>query len=293
MIFFISDGRLGNQIFQYAFLNSIARKSEIILCLNMEEFTATFDIEGSNGRLIVLCTCLLKFRLGRILFNHVVKPVFIFFMRTIARTRIIGFIYQKKNEQGRYVPSFAENKGFLPFRFVDQGYFQSERFFNEKALDFRIKKQFEQKALQIISRIPQGYNTIFVHIRRGDYLHESFLGERGIDLPKNYFLKAIEIITKDTKKPFFVFLSDDPSYTRDCFLEIENKLISKENMQVDLALMTLCEYGITSNSSFSWWGARLMKKRKIVIFPKYWYGWKIKMSSHADIVPLWGIELDF
>lgn len=124
-------------------------------------------------------------------------------------------------------------------------------------------------------------------------MHESFLGERGIDLPKTYFSKAIERISEDTKNPFFIFLSDDPSYTRDCFLEVDNKLISKENMQVDLALMTLCEYGIASNSSFSWWGAQMMKKRRKVIFPKYWYGWKKKVLSHNDIVPSWGIELDF
>ncbi len=292
MIFFVSDGGLGNQIFQYAFLNTIARKGERMLCLNMAEFASTFDVEGTNGRLIVLCKDLLKSRIGRLVFNKILKPLTLFSMRTLARTRIFGYACQKKNEQGWYVPSFVEHNGLLPFRFVDQGYFQAERFFSKEALDFRIKKRYEQKALQIASQIPQGYTKVFVHIRRGDYLHESFLGEQGIDLPKVYFSKAIEMISKDLKRPFFIFLSDDPSYTRDCFLEVENKLISKENMQVDLALMTLCEYGVASNSSFSWWGARLMKKRIKVIFPKYWYGWKAKVLSHPDIVPPWGIELE-
>jgi hypothetical protein len=43
-------------------------------------------------------------------------------------------------------------------------------------------------------------------------------------------------------------------------------------MGIVFALMTLCEYGVCSNSSFSWWGAYLMKNKKIVIMPKYWYG---------------------
>jgi hypothetical protein len=292
MIFFVSDGGLGNQIFQYAFLNTIARKGERVLCLDMAEFAATFDVEGSNGRLVVSCSNLLKSRIGRLLFFKILKPLSLFSMRALARTRIISYVCQEKNEQGRYVSSFAEHSGLLPFRFVDQGYFQAERFFSIEALDFRIKKRFEQKALQIASQVPQGCTKVFVHIRRGDYLHESFLGEQGIDLPKIYFSKAIDMISKELKRPFFIFLSDDPSYTRDCFSEVENKLISKENMQVDLALMTLCEYGVTSNSSFSWWGAWLMKKHKKVIFPKYWYGWKAKVLSHPDIVPPWGIELE-
>ena len=293
MIFFVSDGRLGNQIFQYAFLNTIARKGERILCLDMAEFTATFDVEGSNGRLIVLCSKLTKSRLGRLFFHQILKPFLLFFMRTLARTRLISFACQERNEQGRFIPTFAERNGLLPFRFVDQGFFQSERFFTDEALDFRVKKQFEEKALQIISQIPQDCAKIFVHIRRGDYLHESFLGERGIDLPKTYFSKAIERISEDTKNPFFIFLSDDPSYTRDCFLEVDNKLISKENMQVDLALMTLCEYGIASNSSFSWWGAQLMKKRRKVIFPKYWWGWKVKKEEPLGILPHHATVINF
>jgi hypothetical protein len=28
-----------------------------------------------------------------------------------------------------------------------------------------------------------------------------------------------------------------------------------------------------------------MKKKKKVIFPKYWYGWKQKVESHAGIQP--------
>lgn len=292
MIFFVSDGGLGNQIFQYAFLNTIARKSEKLLCLDMAEFAVTFDVEGTKGHLVVFCSDLLKSRIGRLFFYKILKPFSLRFLRTLAKTRIIGYVYQGKNEQGRYVSSFSEQGGLLPFRFVDQGYFQAERFFTNESLDFRIKKRFEQKAVQIASQIPQEYTKVFVHIRRGDYLQESFLGKQGIDLPKVYFSKAIEMLSKDLKRPFFIFLSDDPSYTRDCFLEIENKLISNENMQVDLALMTLCEYGVTSNSSFSWWGARLMKKRRKVIFPKYWYGWKVKVSSHPDIVPPWGIELE-
>lgn len=35
MIIFLADGRLGNQIFQYAFLKTISKKNETIVCLNV------------------------------------------------------------------------------------------------------------------------------------------------------------------------------------------------------------------------------------------------------------------
>jgi Glycosyl transferase family 11. len=81
-------------------------------------------------------------------------------------------------------------------------------------------------------------------------------------LPKKYYLKAIEIISKEVNNPYFIFLSDDPDYVRDCFEDIKPKYISNNPVGVDFALMTLCEYGVCSNSTFSWWGAYLSKNRK-------------------------------
>ena len=53
------------------------------------------------------------------------------------------------------------------------------------------------------------------------------------------------------------------------------------------------QYWIVSNSSFSWWGAYMMKNRKRVIFPKYWHGWKVKIESHPGIQPSWGSVIEF
>jgi len=56
--------------------------------------------------------------------------------------------------------------------------------------------------------------------------------------------------------------------------------------------MTLCEYGIMSNSSFSYWGGYLMKNRKEVLFPKYWLGFKEKRYSPIGIKPTWAKEVE-
>jgi hypothetical protein len=56
-------------------------------------------------------------------------------------------------------------------------------------------------------------------------------------------------------------------------------------MFVDFAIITLCEYGIMSNSSYSWWAAYLMKNRKKVFSPKYWLGWKSEQVYPLGITP--------
>ena len=38
------------------------------------------------------------------------------------------------------------------------------------------------------------------------------------------------------------------------FAYIKNKYISENNQYIDFTLMTLCDYGIMSNSTFSYWG---------------------------------------
>jgi hypothetical protein len=165
-------------------------------------------------------------------------------------------------------------------------------FLNPAKFKIEIKKNYLDSANKIFEKIGNGFNKVFVHIRRGDYLFEEYLGEIGIDLPKSYYFKAMNLIRKYIEAPFFIFLSDDPSFVECCFQKEKNKYISRNNMAVDLALMSLCEYGIVSNSSFSWWGAYLMKNKKKVIFPKYWYGWKQKIESHVGIQPSWAEVID-
>ena len=142
-----------------------------------------------------------------------------------------------------------------------------------------------QEAKVFLSNIPHESNKVFIHVRRGDYTNEIFLGVRGIDLPKRYFDKAILLIKEAVKNPFFVFLSDDPSYVEDCFGGIEPKIISRNSIKTDLAIMSMCDAAVISNSSFSWWGAALMKRPTLIVAPKYWYGWKQKIDSHPFIYP--------
>jgi len=277
MIIFLAAGQLGNQIFQFSFLKKIAKRDEIIVCFNMDPFFKTFNIDKngiwhSSNRYIVVF-------IRNIIIPLVVRPLY--------KSRVISLVEQKKSINSMPLPEWIEKKGLFSFiRYVDTNFFQSETFLNPaSASKLRIKEEFCAEARQFLSRIPEGHTKVFVHIRRGDYINESFMGERGIDLPKSYFESAIRITRESFENPFFIFLSDDPSFVKCCFRDFEPQIISKNSMEVELAIMTMCDAGIISNSSYSWWGAYLMSTRKKIIAPKYWYGWKQKVESHIGIQP--------
>jgi Glycosyl transferase family 11 len=286
VLIFLADGRLGNQIFQYMFLKTISKKNEPIICLNMKTFFESFDFDKhgiwhSSDRYLLFIS------------RKIIVPLLLI---PLCKARIINYIEQKKDANSLPLPDWDEKKGLLPcIRYVNTDFFQSESFFNRNQItisNLQIKEKYLEEAKQFLSKIQKNYTKVFIHVRRGDYISEFFLGERGIDLPKSYFENAINLIKEKIENPFFIFLSDDPSYVKCCFQEIEPKIISRNSVQVDLTIMTLCEAGVISNSSFSWWGSYLMREKKLVISPKYWYGLKQQIESHPGIQPSFSIIFD-
>ncbi|WP_319960691.1 alpha-1,2-fucosyltransferase [Methylomonas defluvii] len=280
----MADGRLGNQIFQFAFLTGFAKKNEIIFCINMKRFFDAFDCD--SGNVINCCNRYVIYLMRQVVIPYLIRP--------LANLRVFGYVEQVKYEDGIPHASYEYKKGGVPLSFVNTDFFQSESFFNLDSFcnKVKIKAQYLTTASQFLSDIPLEYCRVFIHVRRGDYLNEKFMGERGIDLPNSYFFYAIKLIKSKVKNPFFIFLTDDPSYVERSFKEINSKIISKNSAAVDLAIMSLCDSGIISNSSFSWWGSALMKDKHVVVVPKYWYGWKQKIDSHPNIYPSWGVVID-
>ncbi len=222
--------------------------------------------------------------------QRVIKP---YMLKFLVKKQFIGYIRQER-EGGTPLPSYIETKGLFSIRFVETDYFQTEKIMDKNKVFFELKEQFYKRALQILSEISSECTPVFVHVRRGDYLNINYNGKIGIDLPPKYYMKAIKLLEETIVSPFYIFLSDDPSFIECCFSEINPKYISREKKEVDMAIMMNCDYGIVSNSSFSWWGAYLMKNRKMVIFPKYWFGWKTKTGKpwEKNIIPSYATVID-
>ena len=268
MIIFFESGRLGNQIFQYTFLRSLIEENEKLVLIGLNDIFEIFEnIEAVN--------CKIKNKYIRYFLSKFIEPLFEF----LANKKIISSYQQDEKSINGYIQkgnNYLYKKGLIKnIKFVYQGYFQSEAFFDKKIPQaLKIKNVYTNKADELLFSIPDNSYKIFVHIRRGDYLDWSVFGMSPL-LPMSYFDKQIQWFLNNKKNCFFIFLSDDSSFIKNNFSDINNKKFSINNsVGVDLAIMTLCDAGITSNSSLSWWGAYLMKNRDVVFIPKYWLGFK-------------------
>jgi hypothetical protein len=282
MLFFLADGRLGNQIFQYSFLKSVAKKNELIISTSMNQLSKLFDLDNNNFKQIPTNKYIY------ILLKKIIKPYFIDFL---IKIRLLGYLKQNRNETSA-LPTFEKRKGLFNITIVESNFFQCESFFDTSKFKLTIKNIYMAQARKDISHIESHFTKVFVHVRRGDYVFEKYLNQTGIDLSRNYYINAINLISEQILNPYFIILSDDPSYCECCFDYLEPKYISRNSVQIDFSIMTLCANGIVSNSSFSWWGAYLMDIKNIVIYPKYWFGWKNKTESHIGIQPKTGIIID-
>lgn len=148
------------------------------------------------------------------------------------------------------------------------------------------------------------FTTCSVHVRRGDYLeHPNLFPFTGIAYYKNSF----DEIEKRCSDILYVVFSDDIGWCRETFTKEfpEKNFLFVEGIttpvevvdrpkvpadQFDLFLMTLCDYHIISNSTFSWWGAFLSKDSK-VLYPSRWYGSGLNHIDWKLMIPKEWIEI--
>jgi hypothetical protein len=114
-----------------------------------------------------------------------------------------------------------------------------------------------------------------IHVRRGDYLKLNKKFTKLTLLEDAYFFSAINKLLSIKKNIYFFVFSDDTNYCKKIFSYLSNVLYIGDLNLGDLNefyLMSLCNYNIISNSTFSWWAAFLNNSLdKLVFAPKK--GW--------------------
>ena len=164
------------------------------------------------------------------------------------------------------------------------GYWQSEKYFADAAVQNALREAFALQPEQIISReesweVLQQIDesaSVSVHVRRGDYLWPGVVETFGGICTEEYYQRAMERILEEIPEAsFFVFTNDkewckehmkgERVYTVDS-VEDEN-----DADIADMLLMSRCKHHIIANSSYSWWAAWLNASReKRVIAPAKW-----------------------
>jgi hypothetical protein len=151
------------------------------------------------------------------------------------------------------------------------GYFQSEKYFkhieNEIRYDFTWRDDVWNTCKEIFDQITTDGQAISLHVRRTDHLIKPTYHPV---LPLSYYEKALSKF--DSNLPVLVF-SDDPNWCNEQeFFSDDRFLVSEGGDNItDMCVMSMCQYQIMANSTFSWWGAWLSGSEN-VIAPKLWFG---------------------
>ena len=268
-----SNGRLGNQMFQYAALRGIAAKRGYDWIIPPE----TYDHKDNYG-------------------------LFETFEMTNVKESNLGFVDGQSVEENDFcfIPEFFEE---CPDNVSLEGYFQTEKYFShitdEIRQDFTFKREYLTSCEEYINSLDSA--PIFLHVRQLDNIGRE---DYHPILPISFFQEALSNFSNDT--PCFVFTDDMNWCKSQEFFKQERFLFNQNNQkysyktvdgkgqmqntllpQVDLCLMSLCSGGIIANSSFSWWGAWLQNNRGKIIAPnpKKWFGSAMAHLDTSDIIP--------
>ena len=263
-----NEGRLGNQMFQYAFIRGMSKRygyDFIIPDANANRFDNyglfdCFELEGCKT-------------------GEGSYPT--------LECRDTAF-------NQKFLDECTDNTNY-------SGVFQTEKYFanatEELRKDFTFHKEILDPCQEFIDNVG---DVIFLHVRRGN---SNLVGKRGEKwsyqllqdyhplMKKEYYLEALYHFDESKK---VVVLSDTIDWCKEQdWLQDDRFLFSYSSYEVfddgasvpyiDLCLMSLCSGGIIANSSMSWWGAWLQNDTGKIVTPNPWYGAKAYNYGNAEL----------
>ena len=257
------QGGLGNQIFQYAAALAVR--------------------EAVNRRAKILCISAPN---KHNLFQHnYVKDLFPEIQEMTGVEINNPCQYSQANAFERWNPTLLPSCSFL----ILIGYFQYLPAFSD-VIPF-LQEHFFSRLFKVCPNpivLPNGAQSAFFHIRRGDYLeHPNYHWAQSIE----YYRKGFEYVQR--KNPYiykwYVFSDDIEWCTQQEFFKNKNfEFIHSVDEYNSLSLMIQCKGGaVIANSTFSWWGAMLgaeysknpvvypvkwCGEEQVILFPSNWYG---------------------
>ena len=255
-------GRLGNQMFQYASLRGIAANRKFDFCIPPEKIFGVNDSNVKNSATNIHNVFNISKDRTSLTNNSIVEEC--------------GHNFDKK-----LFDTCEDNIDLF-------GYFQSEKYFKHIENEIRETFQFSPQTIKICSEflnsISLNNQVISLHIRRGDYLNlQDFHPTPSIE----YYEEALN---KLPNVSVIIFSDDIEWVSRQRLFDPGRFYISESNTtDFDMCLMTICDYHIIANSSFSWWGSWLAKSGH-TIAPKIWFGPSLPNHDTSDLYcPGWEI----
>ncbi len=267
ILYFAPGGRLGNLFFQISFLNHIQKPRERIFATQLKQapkyLSGLRRFYNSNNKVLIN---LIDYLLGPLL------------KLLLVRTRLISSLLEKEGKTKKI-------KGLLPITYIE-GYFQKSVFSGSAVGNIILNARTKNRGLVLCSVFGKR-RPVFIHVRRTDYKDFSPMGGKSVQLPPDFYHRAISKFFPQKEEFLFIIVGDDPDWAEIEFDYLPYKTVSRQSPETDLAAMSLCEGGIISNSTFAWWGAFWCQRKAPVIGPEYWLGWRHKIWYPEGIKPTW------
>lgn len=274
MIIVRLSGGMGNQMFQYAMGRALSIRNKTMLGLDLHDLLDRTPRPGFMFRDYDL-------DLFTIAAEVIPQSGVPFWYRSWGTGKIALYttLFRRKFFGGKgREKGFKLDLGILslgPDTYLD-GYWQSYKYFESIAdvirRDFTLQNSLSLP-IQALQREIEAKNAVCLHVRRGDYVGNSFHET----VFKDYYDQALAILTSKTSIEHIYIFSDDIAWCRDNLtfpfpVTFVGDEYAGERASGHLALMRACSHFIIPNSSFSWWAAWLsVRPDKIVIAPKKWF----------------------
>ena len=248
------NGRFGNQMFQYAALKGIARKHGYDFCIPSGPKTEDgFHDEENQHKLLMA-----------------------FKMSKLKLVDMFPAPYREESTNKFDEDLFENCKDNVNL----YGFFQSEKYFKHIEGEIRTDFTFHNDIMDPCKEaFGDDGDMIGLHIRRTDYVQKQDYHPL---CDMDYYARALEKLPKDIP---VVVVSDDPKWCekQELFAPDRFMISESDDNLIDMCILSLCNYHVIANSSFSWWGAWLAESNK-VIAPKTWFGPAANLDD-SDIVP--------
>lgn len=281
MIRVVMLGRLGNNLFQYAFGRALAEKSGVPLVMDGSWFNhrtwpyveSLTTIPGLNAKIVR------PFSFG----SRVLKK-----LTHKHHWELRGLpVLREPEDDHSFDPSLLD----APSNCAVFGYFQTPLYFESIAEKIREELCMAEMGLEagheaLVEKLRHPA-SVAVHVRRTDYVNNPTLFSLDLD----YYEAALHQIRASTPGAHFHVFSDDPKW---CATNLQADDLTVHTHSdafsplTDLYLMSLASHHIIANSSFSWWAAWLGKKAdQQVILPHHWFAQGIKAPVSEKKLDHW------
>lgn len=296
---YIRGGRLGNQLFQYAYIRHLQKHNpKQNVCYHFDEvyqaglpeddfinalkFFNVKDVKESeiNPKLSLLQKMLL--RIYWRLFPHKGNE----YERNLFQKRWVKLmdVFNLKYLDAGYHKFRDKVEGDV----IVLGCFESEKYFadikNEILEEIKPLEPISEKNRPMLERM-HNTNSVLLSVRRGDFVNDAKFSSMHAVCTQRYYERAWEYIKAHVENPvLFIFSNDIKWAKQNLNFGVETHYESGNDPSWEvLELMSNCKHFIISNSTFNWWAQyKNTNNEKIVCAPARWWNSPLKPDLFLD-----------